>query len=258
MKKNYFLIVLCLFAMQLNAQVAQRKATVAVGDFTGNYSSEMHNACIASMPRCRVNVVDWNSVRNNSNEAKNVDFIITCTLGNLSMERKQGTRFLTKETYYYYDGKITFNLVLKDARTGKIMATRNSFTSSSNEDRQKCLEATLQMSSQECRRLVDNGIVVSVPIKVVQDVKKDKVQTVVIDGGSNIGICPGLYFNVQMESEIAGSKIYKTVGTAKVKEVLSGELTLCEITKGNKEIMKLLNDDVKLFFTSTEEPMIHF
>lgn len=257
MKKNYFLIVLCFFAMQMNAQ-AQQKATVAVGEFTGNYSQDMRNACIASMPMCRVNVVDWYSVRNDPNASKNVDYIITCTLGNLSMERKQGTRFLTKETYYYYDGKITFNLVLKDARTGKIMATRNSFTSSSNEDRQKCMEATLQMNSQECRRLVDKGIVISVPVKVIQDAKKDKVQTVVIAGGSDIGICPGLYFNVQMESEIAGSKIYKTVGTAKVKEVLSGELTLCEITKGNKEIMKLLNDDVKLFFTSTEEPLIHF
>lgn len=258
MKKIYFLIVFCLLAMQMNAQVSQRKATVAVGDFTGNYSKEMRNACIASMPTCRVNVVDWNSVKNDQNAVKKVDYIITCTLGDLSIVSKQGTRILTKETYTYYDGKITFNLVLKDVRTGKIMSTRNSFTSSSNENQQKCIEATLQMSSQECRRLIDKGIVISVPVKVIQDAKKDKVQTVVIAGGSDIGICPGLYFNVQMESDIAGSKIYKTVGAAKVKEVLSGELTLCEITKGNKEIMKLLDDDVQLIFTSTEEPMIHF
>lgn len=256
MKKSYILIVFCLFALQLNAQ--QRKATVAVGDFTGNYSTEMRNACIASMPKCRVNVVDWNSVKNDSKASKNVDYIVTGTIGNLSIESKQGTRFLTNETYTYYSGKVTFDLVLKDVRTGKIMATRNSFTSSTNEDYQKCKDATLQISNQECRRLVDNGIVVRVPIQVIQDAKKDKVLTVIIAGGSDIGICPGLYFNVQMESDIAGNTIYKTVGAAKVKEVLSGELTLCEITKGNKEIMKLLDDDIKIVFTSTEEPMIHF
>lgn len=257
MKKNYFLIVFCLFAMQMNAQV-QKKATVAVGDFTGNYSKEMHNACVANMPTCRVNVVDWNSVKNDPNAVKNVDYIITCTVGDLTIESKQGTRFLTNEKYTYYSGKVSFNMVLKDARTGKIMATRNSSTSYTDENRQKCVESTAQISNQDCRRLVDNGIVISVPVKVIQDAKKDKVQTVVIAGGTNIGICPGLYFNVQMESDIAGSKIYKTVGTAKVKEVLSGELTLCEITKGNKEIMKLLDDDVIIVFTSTEEPMIHF
>jgi len=257
MKKNYFLIVFCLLAMQLTVQ-GQRKATVAVGDFTGNYSTEMRNSCIASMPRCRVNVVDWNSVRNDASASKSVDYIVTGAIGDLSIESKQGTRILTNESYTYYSGKVTFNLVLKDARTGKIVATRNSSTSSTNEDRQKCREATLQISNQDCRRLVDNGIVVRVPIQVIQDVKKDKVLTVVIAGGSNIGICPSLYFNVQMESEIAGSTVYKTVGTAKVKEVLSGDLALCEITKGNKEIMKLLNDEVKIVFTSTEEPMIHF
>lgn len=254
MKKIYFLFILCFWAMQMSAQ----KATVAVGDFTGNYSTEMRNSCIASMPRCRVNVLDWNSVRNDPNAAKKVNYIITGTIGNLSIESKQGTRFLTNESYTYYVGKVTFNLVLKDPRTGQIIATRNSFASSTNEDRQKCMENTLQISDQDCRRLVDNGIVVRVPIQVIQDVKKDKVLTVVVAGGSNIGICPGLYFNVQMESEIAGSTVYKTVGTAKVKEVLSGDLALCEITKGNKEIMKLWDEGVKIVFTSTEEPMIHF
>ena len=76
------------------------------------------------------------------------------------------------------------------------------------------------------------------------------METVVVNGGSDIGICDGLTFDVQMESEIAGTKIYKTIGEAKVKEILSGEVTLCQITKGGKEITKVLDDDITVVLTS--------
>ena len=61
-----------------------------------------------------------------------------------------------------------------------------------------------------------------------------------------------------MESELSGRTFYKTIGAAKVKEVLSDELTLCEITKGGKDVMTYFNEGNTLILKSKEEPLIHF
>ena len=258
MKKGILLVIFALIGLHLcNAQYTEKKAVVAIGDFTGNKGAEMRNAFFSSMPTCRVNVVDWNTVKD-TEAAETVDYIITATIGDVATETKQGTRLLTNQTYTYYSCKVSFNLVMTDVKKGKVVATRNGHSTSTNEDYSKAVNDCLKFSPQDCRRLIDNGFVVRVPIQVIQDVKRDRVKTVIIAGGSDIGICEGLYFDVQMESEIAGKKIYKNIGKAKVKEVLSEELTLCEITDGQKDVMKMLDDDVVVVLTSKEEPLIHF
>lgn len=258
MKKSILFFVFTFIGLQIcNAQYTEKKAVVAIGDFSGSYGTQMRTSIFSAMPTCRVNVVDWNTVKN-TEAAKTVDYIITASIGDVNTESKQGKRLLSGETYTYYSSKVTFNLVMTEAESGKVVTSRNGSSSSTNEDRNKSINDCLKFSEQVCRRLIDNGVIIRVPIQVIQDVKKNKVKTVVIAGGSDIGICEGLYFDVQMESEIAGKKIYKSIGKAKVKEVLSEELTLCEITEGQKEVMKMLDDDVVVVLTSKEEPMFHF
>ncbi len=236
----------------------ERKAVVAIGDFTGKHSDEMRAACIAAMPTCRVNVVDWNTVKD-TEAAADIDYIVTGSIGDPTCERKEGTALLTNTKYTYYSAKITFNLVMKDAKNGKVVATRNSYTTGSdNDSRDKAINNCLKIADQEGRRLVDNGVVLTVPIKAVKEVKKNSVKTVVINGGSDIGICEVLYFDVKKESKIGNNVIYETIGAAKVKEVLSEDLTVVEITKGNKEVKTLMDCNTPLVVVSKEEPLIHF
>ena len=236
----------------------EHKAVVAIGNFTGNHAPEMRNACIGAMPTCRVNVVDWNQVKD-TEAAASVDYIVTGNVDNIACEKKEGTVPVLNTKYTYYLSKVTFSLVMKDAHTEKVVATRNSYgTGSDNDSRDKAINNGLNISEQECRRLVDNGVVLTVPIQSIQEVKKNSVKTVIIAGGSDIGICEGLYFDVKKESTIANKVIYEAVGTAKVKEVLSEDLTLVEITKGNKDIKTLMESNTPLVVVSKEEPLIHF
>ena len=73
-----------------------------------------------------------------------------------------------------------------------------------------------------------------------------------------IGVCEGLYFDVQVELEVGEKKVYKTIGTAKVKEVMGDEMAEITITKGNKEIKKNFDEGIKMVVTSKEEPWLHF
>lgn len=238
-------------------RAVERKAVVAVGDFTGSHAKEMRAACIAAMPNCRVNVVDWDNVKN-TDAAADVDFIVTGSVGDVAAENKTGKRLFTGESYTYYSTKVTFSLVMTDARSGKVVATRNSFSTSSNEDRQKAVNSCLTIADQDCRRLVDNGSGLTVPIKSVREAKKNLVKTVVIVGGSDIGICEGLYFDVKKETKMGNQVVYEVVGAAKVKEVLSDDLTVVEITKGGKEVKTLMESNTPLFVVSKEEPLFHF
>lgn len=230
-----------------------QKAVVAIGEFTGKNAQEMRDACIASMPTCRVNIVDWNTVKDND-EAANVQYIVTGSIGNVACERKEGTNILTNNKYIYYSSKVTFTLVMKDAKSGKVMATRNSYSTGSNESREIAITNCLKISEEECRRLVDNGAVITVPIQAIKDGKKNSVKTVIVAGGSEIGICEGLYFDVKKESKVANKVIYETIGTAKVKEVLSEDLTVVEITEGNKELKALMDINSPVVVVSKEEP----
>ena len=258
MKKLITLVCFIICGLQIcNAQYTTEKYTVAIADFTGYYTEEMFSACLAAMPICRVTAINWNDVAE-TNKADEVDFIITANIGEVATEQKTGTQLLTGAEYTYYSCKVNYTLVMTDAKTDKIVATRNSFFTNTDQDPDKAATGCLKFSDQDLRRLVDNGCHIKVPIATLQDVKKNKAQTAIIDAGPNIGICEGLYFDIQVESEISGRTFYKTIGAAKVKEVLSDELTICEITKGGKDVVTYINEGSTLILSSKEEPLIHF
>ena len=95
MKKLIMFLCCVIFGLQVcHAQYTTEKYTVAVADFTGNYADEMFNACLATMPICRVTVVNWNDVAE-TDLADNVDFIVTGNIGEITSEQKTGKQILT-------------------------------------------------------------------------------------------------------------------------------------------------------------------
>lgn len=248
MKKSVLMLVCTLIGAQLCfAQYTKDKVTVAIGELVGPYAETMRASAMGMMPLCRVNAVD---IYNCNMEL--VDYIITGTVGEATVE--PATSVLLGN---YWSTKITYNLVMTDAKTGKIVATRDAYCLGASKDQSTSLVDAQKFQAQDMRRLVDKGCKVRVPVLTIES-KKDKASTAMIDGGSTIGICDGLYFDVQVESEIAGKKIYKTIGAAKVAEVLGEEVTQVSITKGQKEIKKMFDEGIILVLTSKEEPMLHF
>lgn len=67
-----------------------------------------------------------------------------------------------------------------------------------------------------------------------------------ISVGSNAGIAAGQMFDIVEETEIAGEKAQKKIADAKAQEVVSGSLTLVNITKGGVEVKRAFDAGHKL------------
>jgi len=253
MKRITLLIAIALMGLQIcHAQYTEKMSVIALGNFTGGHANELRNAVIASASKCRVGVtiLDWNDAQANPDIAATVDYILTGSTGEIT------TNVTHSGNYSYYLCTLPFSLTMMDASTGQVIDSRNTNRKSNYTDRQASLNDVVKLDGSvrpEYNALIYKNCPIRVPVQVIQDVKKNRVETVIIAGGSDIGVREDLTFDVQMESEIAGKKIYKTIGEAKVKEILSGEMTLCTITKGGKEVMKMFDDDVTVVLTSNEK-----
>lgn len=232
------------------AQYTEKMSVIALGDFTGQFGDQLRTSVTAAAAKTRigVNLINWNEVKSDSLFASSVDYILTGNTGDITVK----TSNLNGTTYY--NSTLPFSLKMIDAKTGQVIDSRSAERQSSLSDRNASINDCAKLDGSvrpEYNSLIYKNCSIRVPIMVVQDVtKKGIVETVVVNGGSDIGIRDGLIFDVQMESEIAGKKIYKNIGEAKVKEILSGEITLCQITKGGKEITKMLDDDITVVLTS--------
>lgn len=250
MKRITLTLIVALMGIQMGfAQYTEKMSVIALGDFTGRYADLLRTSVTAAAAKCRISVtlVNWNEVKD-TDMAASVNYILSGSTGEITVKSESfnGTT--------YYSGTLPFSLTMMDATSGQVIDSRSNNRQRSSTDRQTAVNDCAKLDgvvSKEYNGLIYKNCSIRVPVMVIQDVtKRGIVETVVINGGSDIGICDGLIFDVQMESEIAGKKIYKTIGEAKVKEILSGEVTLCQITKGGKEITKVLDDDITVVLTS--------
>ena len=76
--------------------------------------------------------------------------------------------------------------------------------------------------------------------------KKDKQRTVYIDLGAGCKVIKGQQFNIYILKAIAGREGRQEIGRLKVEEVMGEDLSLCKVTKGEKEVKAALDQECKL------------
>lgn len=81
------------------------------------------------------------------------------------------------------------------------------------------------------------------------EIKKEKQKTVYIDLGTSLSAYKGQQFDVYSVKEIAGKEARIEIGRLKVEEVLGEELSLCKVTKGEKDIKTALDNGSTLVVT---------
>ena len=74
------------------------------------------------------------------------------------------------------------------------------------------------------------------------EVKKDKIEACYINLGSGLGVKVGESFSIMAAQVRAGRTIYQEIGRLKVKEVLDGTLSYCNVTKGNKVVYEVMEE----------------
>ena len=80
--------------------------------------------------------------------------------------------------------------------------------------------------------------------------KKDKQRTVYIDLGSGCRVGKGQQFNIYVLKSIAGREARQEIGRLKIEEVMGDELSLCKVSKGEKEVKTALDQEKTLVIIS--------
>lgn len=80
--------------------------------------------------------------------------------------------------------------------------------------------------------------------------KKDKQRTVYIDLGNNSRVEKGQQFNIYVLKNIAEREARQEIGRLKIEEVMGDELSLCKVTKGEKEVKTALDQEKTLVIIS--------
>lgn len=179
------------------------------------------------------------------------NYIITGDISSM-----EGTRKTDDKGNVSYRGAIKWTIKVIDASNGTLKVTQSfdhsGIAASSGETAEKAVLATCDYARVSMEDFVDDTFPLEGSILKVEttDKKGSKAQTVYIDLGSLRGIMKGQKFTVYLETDIAGEIARTEIGSLNAQEVVSGRRTLCKVTKGGEEVLKAMNNGMKMIVIS--------
>lgn len=159
-----------------------------------------------------------------------------------------------KTGHEYFRALISVTVNLKDAATGEVVSSRV-FSITDGDcswmaSAEKSVDYALNRLTDKIRRHYNYAYPLYASVVEAGDVKKDNQKTVYIDLGSAYGACEGMHFDVFSVKTIAGKEARVEIGRLKIDKVLGEELSLCKVSKGEKQIKTALDNGETLVLTS--------
>lgn len=155
------------------------------------------------------------------------------------------------------DGKTTWkatcNYTIKaiDPTNGTTLASRTSDYSASGKKTEEEAKTDAAYSSGI---FIDELLETIAPlygtILEVNKVKKDEAKEVYISLGSDHGVDTDTWFGVYVTRTIAGRESNKKIGQLKVSAVEGGDISLCKVRKGGKELKSALDQKQNVILKS--------
>ena len=178
----------------------------------------------------------------NDEEALYVDGTINSITG-ISQLTPNAVKDKPAEQNYKVLVNVTLNL--KDARTDEAVDSRIfSITDSDMSwmtSADKALNDAISRLSERIANYYNGSFPLHASIVERGEEKKEKQRTVYIDLGSLYRVGEGQQFNVYILKTIAGREARQEIGRLKVEEVMGDDLSLCKVTRGEKEIKAALD-----------------
>lgn len=154
----------------------------------------------------------------------------------------------------YFRALISVTVNLKDAATGEVVSSRVFSITDSDcswmASAEKSIDYALGKLSDKIKNYFDGIYPLNASVVEAGESKKDKQKTVYIDLGSAYGVCEGMHFDVFSVKTIAGKEARIEIGRLKIDQVLGEELSLCKVSKGEKQIKTALDNGETLVLTS--------
>ena len=162
------------------------------------------------------------------------------------------------KTHNYTEFMAGVNLTfdLKDEYTGEVIKTLNinsgAYTDGWFASEERALGHVVNRIQSQITKELDLSFPLHANIIEIKDTnsKGDKLKSVYIDLGTNVGINVGLYLLIERVQIIGGKKARKEVARLRVLEVAGAEISLCKINHGGEALKKALDAGATLLITS--------
>ena len=175
-------------------------------------------------------------------QQEGANFLIQGTVSSMTANREK-----MDDGSIYYSASIAYTLKLVDPKTGKLVGTKSfqhggaiaDVATGSTPD--EAIADASAKAVKAVRVFIDENFKVQGTILEISEVKKDKAKKVYISLGSDNGVSEGTYFAVFVLRKVAGRDSRKEIGRLAVKAVEGGDLSLCDVKKGDKEIKQAMD-----------------
>lgn len=175
------------------------------------------------------------------------DCLLTAQINSFTNKIENGSDGKT-----WYKTTLEYTATVINVNNGSIRGTKKeTHYGSSTANYEEAYSDALSLVANDMVGLTDDFFRVQGEIKALAETHPKKgVRTLYVGIGSEVGISAGNILEVFKEVDIAGETISEKIGEVKAKEVKSGTLTLCTVTKGGKEILEAYDNQLKLIVVS--------
>ena len=259
MKKLFFIITILFVSLSTAMAQNNDKPTICIDEF--DYNTRIgtnwvnvlrNNVAKGILQTGRLNIVDIRDMGEPADIESdflkglyddNVDVLVKGHFNSLVCKSQR------RDGKLNYESSVDYSLSLVDTYTGKTIATQT-FQGSNTSGKTEAESISKSIESATVNRMkkfVEDNFKVEALIKELDEVDPKKgAKSVYVTLGTNDGIQNGQMFDVYQEVEIAGEVGSRLIGTAKAKEVMGANITLCTISKGGLEIKNAFDKNQKL------------
>ena len=258
MKRLLTIIALAFCMMPAFAQ----KNNIVLGKVSGNVNSQWTTKLKSSILQGltstgRLDVVDGaslNGLSSTTSEAllqlkeAGAQYYLEANLETLTTS----SEYVSSASKTQYKAKLEYTYQLFDVSTGAVISNKkNSHYGTSYDGSDAAIADSFGLVDNDIVSMVNNVFRVTAEIKAINETHPKKgIKSVYLGAGSANGVSKGNIFEIFKVMDVAGEKITVKIGEMKVVEVKSANLSLCNVTKGGKELQDAMDNEIPVQLTS--------
>ncbi|NCT10352.1 MAG: hypothetical protein GW772_09790 [Flavobacteriia bacterium] len=156
-----------------------------------------------------------------------------------------------------YKATITYTLKIMNTESGEIIQNGTVTLTSSESDIKLTPETALESAIQTTIPELSNYITSSFPIKLnlvrIEKEKNEKALSVLLDGGSKVGVQENLVFECYYIDNSLGKPLPRIVGKIKISKILSEDFSEAKVTTDGKEIYTNFKEEKKIICKNIQQ-----
>ena len=265
----FCLMALCSIGMYAKKQVVYVEYFSYSTEIGSARTEQVRNAVIASLASYQhiqvVDVASQSSLAQEKNRRSDEDALEdeTARIGKM---KKLGANFLIQgyistldiiekveynkkgEAKVRYNAVMSYSIKVIDCENGTLLSTDlYTYDCKNCKNSEECMQKMLKKIPKSVKEVVTKNFKLSsIILDSDYESKKDKLLKCYINLGEDDGVVPGTVFSVKQAIIKVGRVSWVEVGEIEIIDIVAGDLALCKVKKGAKEIYAALEEIISI------------